>query len=225
MKKLTLALVAAGTAMAVAGCTTIPGETQQEQVQTIEQLVAKTLVDLERQNPQTKDELSSSVGYVVMSNKITKIPFFGAGVGYGVAIDNKTQEKTYLRMSRFDFGAGWGARSVRPVLIFRDETKFHQFVDGTFEATFGAEASAKVGETGAAGGAGGGNREGADKGFSTYLITDAGVSATLSVGFIRVKPVHLKEEPSSNINRGGLGQVSTGCCPNRFANAVRMHGK
>jgi hypothetical protein len=32
-----------------------------------------------------------------------------------------------------------------------------------------------------------------DKGYSVHLITDAGVSATLTVGVIRVKPVKLKE--------------------------------
>jgi hypothetical protein len=30
-----------------------------------------------------------------MSGKITKVPFVGAGSRYGVAIDNKTGEKTY----------------------------------------------------------------------------------------------------------------------------------
>jgi lipid-binding SYLF domain-containing protein len=196
MKKLILVLSAACLTMAVIGCVTVPGRTSEDQVQTIDELETTTLADLERQYPQARDELSKSVGYVIMSNKITKIPVFGVGAGYGVAIDSKTRERIYLRMTRFDFGAGWGARSVRPVLIFRDDTTFRRFVDGTFEATFGVEASAKAGETGAAGGAGGGTREDADKGYSTYIITDTGVSVTMSLGLIRVSPVRLREEPS-----------------------------
>ncbi len=173
------------------GCATIPGKSGSEQVVTIDELVEKTLSDLYAQSPQAKDEINSSVGYVVMNNKLTKIPVFGVGSGYGVATNTGTGEKIYLRMRRFDFGAGWGARSVRPVMIFQDADKFLQFIDGNFEVRFGAEASAKVGETGAAGGAGQTNAT--NKGYTSYLITDAGVSATAALGFIRVKPVKLKK--------------------------------
>jgi hypothetical protein len=95
-------------------------------------------------------------------------------------------------MARFDVGGGWGARSVRPVLIFQDEKKFKDFIDGVWEAQAGAEAAAKVGEAGAAGGAGSGDVPG-NKGYTVHLITDAGVSATVTAGVIRVKPVKLKE--------------------------------
>ncbi len=176
----------------VAGCATVPGKTRQEQVETIEGLVSRTLADLYKQHPAAKEEIAKSVGYAIMNNKITKVPVFGAGTGYGVAIDNKTHQPTYIRMTRFDMGGGWGARSVRPVLVFHDEKKFHHFVNGIIKGEMGAEAAAKVGETGAAGGAGSGNLPG-NKGYSTYLITDAGVSATVTMGVIRVKPIKLKK--------------------------------
>ena len=161
------------------GCSSIPGKTGEEQAETIDALVERTLADLAAQEPDTSRAIAESVGYIVMSNKITKVPIVGVGSGYGVAIRTKTGEKTYLRMSRFDVGGGWGARSVRPVLIFGDEKKFNEFIDGQWEAQAGAEAAAKVGESGAAGGAGTGDS--GDKGYSVHLITDAGVSATATV--------------------------------------------
>jgi len=176
----------------MSGCASIPGKTGEEQAETIDALVERTLADLYKQEPKAKDAIANSVGYVVMSNKITKIPLVGAGSGYGVAINTKTGEKTYIKMARFDLGGGWGARSVRPVLIFQDEKKFKDFIDGVWEAQAGAEAAAKVGETGAAGGAGSGDLPG-NKGYSVHMITDAGVSATVTAGVIRVKPVKLKE--------------------------------
>jgi hypothetical protein len=179
-------------AVLIAGCATIPGKTGGEQIETIDALVKRTLDDLYKQFPNTKDEIAHSVGYVVMNNKITKIPVVGAGTGYGVAIDKKTGEKTYLRMSRFDIGGGWGARSLRPVLIFQDEQKFEKITHGTWSGNFGAEAAAKVGESGAAGG-GGSGEVGKDKGYTTHVLTDAGVSATFTAGIIRVKPVRLKK--------------------------------
>jgi len=176
----------------MSGCASIPGKTGEEQAETIDALVERTLADLYKQEPKAKEAIATSVGYVVMSNKITKIPIVGAGSGYGVAITTRTGEKTYIKMARFDVGGGWGVRSVRPVLIFQDEKKFKDFIDGVWEAQAGAEAAAKVGETGAAGGAGSGDLPG-NKGYSVHMITDAGVSATATAGIIRVKPVKLKE--------------------------------
>jgi hypothetical protein len=176
----------------LAGCSGVPGETGEEQAQTIDELVERTLSDLYKQEPRTREEIAKSVGYAIMNNKITKVPLVGVGAGYGVAINNKTGEKTYIRMARFDLGGGWGARSLRPVAIFQNEGKFKDFIGGTWSATAGAEAAAKVGEAGAAGGAGSGDTA-SDKGYSLHIITDAGVSATVTVGVIRVTPVKLKE--------------------------------
>ncbi|KPJ94637.1 MAG: hypothetical protein AMJ55_06080 [Gammaproteobacteria bacterium SG8_15] len=126
------------------GCAGVPGETGSEQAETMDALVERTLSDLYEQEPDTKEAIANSVGYVVASTKITKIPIVGAGSGYGVAINTKSGEQTYLKMARFDVGGGWGARSLRPVLIFQDETKFRKFIDGVWEAQAGAEAAAKV---------------------------------------------------------------------------------
>jgi lipid-binding SYLF domain-containing protein len=176
----------------MAGCVSIPGKTGEEQVQTIDELVEKTLSDLYKQDPKTREAIASSVGYAVMNNKITKIPLVGAGSGYGVAIETATGERTYIKMVRFDVGGGWGARSVRPVVIFQSEEKFKDFIKGVWDVQAGAEAAAKVGEAGAAGGAGSGDLPG-NKGYTIYFITDAGVSATVTAGIIRVKPVKLKD--------------------------------
>jgi lipid-binding SYLF domain-containing protein len=129
---------------------------------------------------------------VIMNNKLTKIPLVGVGAGYGVAVDPRADQRTYLRMSRFDLGMGWGARAIRPVMIFHDAEKFRKFIDGDFDLTLGAEASAKVGEKGGAGG-GAGESQKKDLGYKSYVITDAGVSATASLAVIRVKRVNLKK--------------------------------
>ena len=176
----------------LSGCASVPGETGEQQMQAIDELVERTLPDLYKQEPKAREEIANSIGYVIAKNTITKVPIVGVGSGYGVAINNKTGEKTYLTMSRFDIGGGWGARSVRPVLIFQDEKKFKDFIDGIWEAQAGAEAAAKVGESGAAGGAGSGNLSD-DKGYLIYTITDAGVSATATMGIIRIRAVKLKE--------------------------------
>ena len=178
-------------AVGMSGCASIPGKTGEEQSEAIDALAERTLQDLYKQEPKSKEEIGNSVGYAIMNNKFMKIPIVGAGSGYGVAINNKTGEKTYLEITRFDVGGGYGARSVRPVIIFQDEKKFKVFIKGVWSAKAGAEAAAKLKETGTTGGAGSGDLP-VDKGYSVHLITDAGVSVTWTVGVLRVKPVKLK---------------------------------
>ena len=64
----------------LSACASVPGETGAEQVQTAEELVERTLADLYKQEPATREEIAQSVGYVVMDNKITKVPVVGAGL-------------------------------------------------------------------------------------------------------------------------------------------------
>ncbi|MCJ8319051.1 MAG: hypothetical protein MJK12_05430 [Colwellia sp.] len=173
-------------------CSTIPGETKIEQIQTIDELIENTLADLYQQNPEARAQIKSAVGYAIMNNKITKIPVVGAGAGYGVAINNKNQQRQYIQMVRFDVGGGWGARSVRPVIIFTDEQVFNDFIDGIWSVNAGAEAAAKVGDIGTSAGTDTG-AVGNDKGYITHMIIDSGVSATVTVGIIRVKPITLKK--------------------------------
>jgi lipid-binding SYLF domain-containing protein len=175
----------------MSGCASIPGKTGEEQSKAIDALVKQTLKDLYKQEPKGKEEIGKSVGYAIMKNKFAKIPIVGAGSGYGVAINNKTGEKTYLKIVRFDIGGGLGTRSVRPVIIFQNEEKFKDFIDGVWSARAGAELAAKTKDAGTSGAAGSDNLPGA-KGYSIHFITDAGVTATVTVGVIHVKPIKLK---------------------------------
>ena len=178
--------------LGLSGCASVPGDTREEQILTIDELVETTLSDLYKQELATEDDILKSAGYVIMNNKITKIPLVGAGSGYGVGIHSMTKERTYLKMGRFDVGGGWGARSVRPVIIFSDEKVFKEFIDGDWSANAGAEAAAKVGDVGVSGGAGS-DSAAKDKGYTIHMITDAGVSATVTAGVIRVSPIELKK--------------------------------
>ena len=191
--KLSLATMALLVAiMSLTACSTIPGETKTEQILTIDELLKNTLADLYQQNPEAKAQIKNAVGYAIMNNKITKIPLVGAGAGYGVAINNSSQQRQYIQMVRFDVGGGWGLRSVRPVVIFTDEKVFNDFIDGIWSVNAGAEAAAKIGDIGASAAADTGT-VGNDKGYIIHMIIDSGVSATITAGIIRVRPISLKQ--------------------------------
>lgn len=177
-------------------CAVVPGTTKEEQVHTIEDLHAQTLQALYAQYPQAKAQIEKSVGYVIMENNSLKIPIFGGSKGYGFALNRSTHERTYLRLNRFDVGAGWGVRQTRPILIIYNQEKFDDFISGKWIFTSGGEAAAKAGDIGVAGGGNVSDISSTDseKIYDFYLLTDAGVSATITAAVIRVSPINLKEK-------------------------------
>ena len=110
----------------------------------------------------------------------------GAGGGAGVVVEKANGKKSYLRVPELQFGAGWGGRAERVILIFQDVEKLRNLAGGTWKAGIAAEAAAKAGDVGAAGGGGTGDLM--KKGFTTYVLTDAGVSATATIAVLRAQP-------------------------------------
>jgi hypothetical protein len=142
-------------------------------------LMAKTTIDaLIKGDPSIKDALEKAKGYAVINWKVTKIPVVGAGGGNGVIVDKRSGERVYIKVSRFDLGGGWGARSYKNLVITQDEDLLDNAKKGGWKIEAGAEASA--GTAGAAGAAGGSN-----KSIETHVLLDGGGSATATVRFLR----------------------------------------
>jgi len=151
-----------------------------------ESLEKETLAQLVKEQPGTEQELAQSVGYAVIEKKVVKVPVVGAGGGAGVVVEKANGKKTYLRVPELQLGLGWGGRAEKVILIFKDREKLRDLADGTWKAGIKAEAAAKAGDTGAAGGAGTGDLM--KEGFTTYVLTDAGVSATATISVLRAQP-------------------------------------
>ncbi|SLM49053.1 conserved protein of unknown function [Nitrospira japonica] len=149
-------------------------------------LEQETLARLVKEHPKAEQELRDSVGYLVAEKDVVKVPMFGAGGGAGVVFDKETATRSYLRIPELQFGAGWGGRAEKVVLIFQDVHKLRDLADGKWHAGMEAEATAKVADVGLAGS--GNTTELLKKGFSTYVLTDAGASATATVSMIRAQP-------------------------------------
>ena len=148
-------------------------------------LETETLARLIKEQPKTEQELAQSVGYAVGEKKVVKVPLVGAGGGAGVVVEKAIGKRTYVRIPELQFGAGWGGRSEKILLIFQDIKQLRDLADGKWQAGVAAEAAAKAGDVGAAGGGGTGDLA---KGFSTYVLTDAGVSATATISVLRTQP-------------------------------------
>jgi len=159
---------------------------KEEKLAYFESLEQETLAQLVKEQPGTEQELAQSVGYAVFEKKVVKVPVVGAGGGAGVVVDKENGKKSYLRVPELQLGLGWGGRAEKVILIFQDVEKLRNLAGGTWKAGIAAEAAAKAGDVGAAGGGGTGDLM--KKGFTTYVLTDAGVSATATIAVLRAQP-------------------------------------
>lgn len=151
-----------------------------------DKLEQETLARLTKEEPKAKKELEESVGYLVAEQDVVKIPTIGWATGAGVVLEKATGKRSYLRIPEIQFGMGWGGRVEKIVMIFQDIDKLHDIADGKWYAGASAEAAAKAGDVGAAGS--GGTSDLLKKGYTSYVLTDAGISATATVAALRAQP-------------------------------------
>lgn len=177
-------------AATVAACAGGLVESKEEKLAYFENLEKETLTRLMKERPQAEQELAQSVGYAVAEKRVVKVPMFGGGGGAGVVIEKSSGKRTYLRTPELQFGAGWGGRAEKIVLIFQNPDKLRDLAEGKFFGGVGAEAAVKAGDVGAAGA--GGSDDLLKKGYSTYVLTDAGLSATATISVLRAQPYSIE---------------------------------
>ncbi len=159
-------------------CATPKGTTKQEKKSFVENMHDETLSNLYSERPETKSVIEDAAGYSVFSNINANVYLFSAGNGYGVAVDNSTGEKTYMKMHLVGIGPGIGVKDIRAVFVFKNKVVFNDFIEKGWEFGGSADATAKSGEKGEAIG----GEAYFEDDIIIYQMTEAGVAlqATLS---------------------------------------------
>jgi len=85
-------------------------------IQSLNEHEQETLKRLYQENPETEQAVQTAPGYAVFHVVVTKVPLVGAGGGNGVVVDNKTGDRTYMKVRRFDVGAGGGVPGIVKIL-------------------------------------------------------------------------------------------------------------
>jgi len=171
-------VVAALAAVALTACKSPEGETPEEKRADVRQISHEVLTELYENDPDLRDVVERSPGYAAFSNRSTKILLLGSEVGYGVAVDNRTGEETFMRMRGIGAGLGMGVTTFRVVFVFHEEDVLRRFIDSGWDFGGDAAAAAQKDETGAAVG---GNIT-VERGMSIYQITDDGLALTGTLG-------------------------------------------
>jgi len=161
------------------GCATAPKTQSQvdEQRASIQDMSNQTLGQLYQQYPDAQSRVRNAAGYAVFSDTGLKFMFGGGAHGQGVAVNNATNQPTYMKMIELQPGFGFGAEKFRVVFIFENQEAFNKFVTSGWEFGANAMAAAKSSTQG------GGGQMGASvsPGVTMYQLTEKGIIVGISI--------------------------------------------
>ena len=150
----------------------------------INELSRKALNNLYEKVPAAKRIIPNSYAYATLSNTGMKLGILGDAHGRGLAVNNVTGEKIYMRMNETGIGLGLGVKEYDLIFVISTEEAWKSFISGKIKFASAAEASAKDGVTGD-------SVEGASvaaKGVWVYQMTKKGLSLDASIKGTKIYP-------------------------------------
>jgi len=150
----------------------------------INELSAKALENLYEKVPAAKRIIPKAYAYATLSNTGMKLGILGDAHGRGLAVNNVTGEKIYMRMNEMGIGIGLGVKEYDLIFVISNETAWKSFISGDIKFASSAEAGASDGKTGD-------SVEGASiaaKGVWVYQMTKKGLTLDASIKGTKIYP-------------------------------------
>jgi len=116
----------------------------------IQKMSDATLSRLYKAQPEAKAAVAKAAGYAVFSNFGMKIFVTGGGSGKGVAVNNSTNKRTYMKMIEAQAGLGVGIKKFRLVWVFEKQKDLDGFINSGWEIGAQTSAAAQASGQGAA---------------------------------------------------------------------------
>jgi len=143
----------------------------------IDTLSVQALQRLYNKVPSAQNVIKNCYAYATLSNTGIKLGLLGDAHGRGLAINNDTGEKVYMRMKEMGIGLGLGVKEYDLIFVISTEKAWNAFIAGDLKFASSAEASASDGQAGGA-------IEGASiaaNGIWVYQITKKGLALDASI--------------------------------------------
>jgi len=157
--------------------TNLYAESKAEKQEDIQKMAQQTLQQLYQAQPLAKAAIEKAAGYAVFSDMGFKILFGGSGNGQGVVVNDKTKQKTYMKMVEVQAGFGFGISKFRNVFVFKTKAAMDSFINSGWQ--FGGQATAGAKTTDS-----GGAMQGAvsvDNDVWMYQLTEKGLNVSVTV--------------------------------------------
>ena len=153
-----------------------------EQRTKINALHDKALKNLYAKFPNANRVISKCYAYATLSNTGIKLGIFGDAHGRGVAINNDTGERVYLKMAAQAAGIGLGVKEYDLIFVINSREAWDGFLAGKIRFAANADAAATDGETGK-------SIEGAAyvaPGVWVYQLSTKGVAAEMTLKGMKI---------------------------------------
>ena len=144
----------------------------------LEQMADSAIEQLRSEDPEAAKRLDEAHGWAVFDTTKGGLIVTGTG-GTGVAKVQDSNEQTFMHVGGAGIGLGAGGENYKLVLVFQDEQRYEDFVQGEWEA--GASAQAAAADEGAA-------AEVLTEGVHLYRLTDAGLIAQVDLTGMKFWP-------------------------------------
>lgn len=157
--------------------------TPAEQRAQIDELSKNALKRLYEKYPNADRVIEKCYAWATLSNTSTKIGIFGSSHGRGVAVNNSTGERVYLKLQEESAGLGVGIKEYDLIFLISDKDAWDGFIAGKIRFGVSAEAAADDGVKGGA-------VEGANyvaPGIFVYQITKKGIALEAMLKGIKIK--------------------------------------
>lgn len=161
---------------ATAFAATSPEKIQKQRAE-INELSTKALQNLYAKVPSAQRVINNCYAYATLSNTGIKLGITGDAHGRGLAVNNVTGEKFYMRMDEMSVGFGLGVKEYDLIFVISDEEAWNSFISGKIKFGGATEASASDGVTGD-------SIEGAtiaSRGIWVYQMTKKGLALEASI--------------------------------------------
>ena len=113
-------------------------------------MAAKTLKDLYKLEPTSKQAIEKSADYAIFSNMGANCLLLSTARGSGLAVNSKTRKETFMKMVSAGAGLGLGVKDYRVIFVFENDKALDHFRDSGWGGTAQADAAAKAGKSGGA---------------------------------------------------------------------------
>lgn len=143
----------------------------------LEQKVESTLEKFYEINPAARSAVEGNIGYAVFAGTSSQFGIFGSSHVRGMAINNNTGEKVYMKGGEAQVGLGIGIKEYSLVFVFCTEEAWEKFISKKWSVGGTANVSANDGVTG--GGLDGAMR--VDSDIYVYQFTTKGLAAQVGI--------------------------------------------
>lgn len=92
--------------------------------------------------PESRSAVENSYGYCTISSSSVKFGFWGDDHGRGVAVNNETGKRIYVKMKEVSLGVNFGAKEYDLLFVIQNQTAWERFISGNIK--FGSEVSAQA---------------------------------------------------------------------------------